>query len=315
MEKLSESNKTFVDNTSQYTIEKRNGKVEAISFTKIFNRINRASINANLTNLNIHSCSQGVIAGLFHGMTTNELEELIVETLLQKTSDNPDYDILASHIFITRMHHTSNVSRFSLNFRKLYELGLVGRKYNRFVKKNFKKLDEAIDRSKDFLYKSIFALRTLEKLYLMHHPTTHKTLEGPQDMLMRVAVQCGHSEDVETVIDIYNYLALQKYTHASPTNFNACAKEGHESLASCFLFTMEDSIDDIFHQIWNMATISKNGGGIGLDLTRVRSEGSKIRGTNGISDGIVPMIKHINTAAQYVNQVSTYHIFFRNLFY
>ena len=121
---------------------------------------------------------------------------------------------------------------------------------------------------------------------------------------MRVAIQCGFNEDVETVIDIYKCLSRHKYTHASPTNFNACVKEGHESLASCFLFSMEDSIDDIFHQIWNMATISKNGGGVGLDLTRVRSEGSKIRGTNGISDGIVPMLKHVNTAAQYVNQVS-----------
>lgn len=287
---------------TDYTIEKRNGKVEPISFTKIFNRINKAASNSNLKNLNIHVCSQLVISSLFNGITTNELEDLIVETLLQKSPDNPDYDVLASYIYITRMHHISTTPRFSLNFRKLYELGLIGRKYNRFVKKNYKKLDDAIDRNNDFLYKSIFAIRTLKKLYLLRHPTTNKIMEGFQDFLMRVAIQCGYSEDVETVIEIYKCLSLQKYTHASPTNFNACAKEGNESLASCFLLTMEDSIDDIFKQIWNIATISKNGGGIGLDLTRVRSEGSRIKGTNGFSDGIVPLLKHVNTAAQYVNQ-------------
>jgi ribonucleotide reductase alpha subunit len=152
------------------------------------------------------------------------------------------------------------------------------------------------------LYRSIFAIRTVERLYLLRHPQTSKTLEGYQDFLMRVAVQCGYREDVETVIQIYETLSKQKYTHASPTNFNACGKEGNEALASCFLLSMDDSIDDIFHQIGNMATISKKGGGIGFDITRVRCDGSKIASTNGFSSGILPMLRHVNTAAQYVNQ-------------
>ena len=294
-------NKTSEIKVNDYMIEKRNGKIEPISFTKIFNRIDKAANSAHLTKLNSRQCSQSVIAGLYHGITTTALEELIVDTLLQKSCDDPDYDILASRIYITRMHRIST-TRFSLNFRKLYESGLIGRKYNRFVKKHFKKLDEAINRNNDFLYKSIFALRTLEKLYLLKHASTRKIMETPQDFLMRVAIQCGYLEDVDTVIRIYKTLSEQKYTHASPTNFNACAKETHESLASCFLFTMDDSIDDIFDQLGKMAKVSKNGGGIGVDITRIRSEGGIIRGTNGISDGIVPMLKHIQTAAQYVNQ-------------
>ena len=302
MEKMIELNKTIFQISNEYTIEKRNGKIEPISFTKIFNRINRAAIQSRLTNLNIHACTQLVISGLFHKISTDEIEELIVETLLQKSSDDPDYDILASYIYITRIHRTFLPSRFSLNFRKIYDLKLVGKKYNRFVKKNYKKLDDAIIKNNDYLYKSMFAIRTLERLYLIQDRTTKKILETPQFMLMRVAIQCGFSEDIETVIDIYKTLSEHKYTHASPTNFNACAREGHESLASCFLFTIQDSIEDIFHQISNMAVISKNGGGIGIDITRIRSEGSKIYGTNGISDGVVPMLKHINTAARYVNQ-------------
>ena len=290
-------------------IIKRNQKEEKISFAKIQNRIQKQNVAGNL-NLELTEVLKNIYSKLFNGITSDEVENEIISTLAFKSVDNPMYDILASRILITRIQRKIPSSKFSLNFKKLFDCGrdklqtnsngLVHRKFYRFVKKHAKEIDDAIDFQKDFQYNSIFSLFTFMKLYMLKNLETGRILETPQFVLMRVAINLGFEEGIEFVLQAYESMSQLKYTQASPTLFNACT--ACPALASCFLLSLDDSIDSIYENLKTIALISKEGGGIGIDFSKVRSAGTIVKSTNGKSLGIIPAINVFNSTALYVNQ-------------
>lgn len=290
-------------------IIKRNQKEEKISFAKIQNRIQKQNVAGEL-NLELTEVLKNIYSKLFNGITSDEVENEIISTLAYKSVDDPDYDILASRILLTRIQKKIPSSKFSLNFKKLFDCGrdksktdsngLVHRKFYRFVKKHAKQIDETIQVEKDFQYNSIFSLYTFMKLYMLKNLETGRIMETPQFVLMRVAINLGFQEGIEFVLQAYESMSDLKYTQASPTLFNACT--ACPALASCFLLSLDDSIHSIFENLKTIALISKEGGGIGVDFSRVRSAGSIVKSTNGKSLGIVPAINVFNSTALYVNQ-------------
>lgn len=282
-------------------IVKQNLKEEKISFAKILNRVQKQNSQGNL-NLELTEVLKIIYSKLFDKITSDEVENEIIDTLAYKSIEEPLYSHLAARIFITRMHKKIT-SKFSLNFYKLFELDLVDRKFYRFVKKHAKQLDEAIDLQRDFQYTSIFSLYTFRKSYMLKPFDSDKVMETPQFVLCRVAVQVGFLEGIDFVLQVYKSLSTLKYTQASPTIFNSCTKV--PALASCFLLSVEDSVQNIYETLKTTAMISKSGGGIGVDFSKVRSKGSLIRSTNGASTGIVKAIQNFNMTALYVNQCFT----------
>ena len=292
-------------------IIKRNQKEEKISFAKIQNRIQKQNVTGNL-NLELTEVLKNIYSKLFNGISSDEVENEIISTLAFKSVDNPLYDTLASRILITRIQKKIPSGKFSLNFKKLFDCGrdkavansngLVHRKFYRFVKKHAKEIDEVIDFQKDFQYSSIFSLFTFMKLYMLKNLETGRILETPQFVLMRVAINLGFEEGIDFVLQAYKSMSELKYTQASPTLFNACT--ACPALASCFLLSLDDSIDSIYENLKTIALISKAGGGIGIDFSRIRSTGSIIKSTNGKSLGIVPALQVFNSTALYVNQGS-----------
>jgi len=278
-------------------ILKSNGKEEKISFAKILNRIQKQNSLGEL-DLDLTYVIQTIYTKLFDRITSDEVENEIIETLAYKAIDDPKFDVLASRIFITRLH--KRLPKFSLNFKKLFDNKLVDRKFYRFVRKHSHQLDAACDIQRDFQYSSIFSLYTFTKLYLLKHLQTGKVLESPQYLIMRVAINIGYLEGIEFVLQIYETMSQLKYTMASPTLFNACSK--CPALASCFLLTLDDSIESIFENLKTVALISKEGGGIGIDFSRVRSQGCIVSSTNGKSLGIVPAMSVFNATSALVNQ-------------
>lgn len=281
-------------------IVKRNLKEEKISFAKILNRIQKQNSQGNL-NLELTEVLKIIYSKLFDKITSEEVENEIIDTLAYKSVDDPLYSVLAARIFVTRLHKNIT-SKFSLNFKRLFDNDLVDRKFFRFVKKNAKLLDEAIDPQKDFQYTSIFSLYTFRKSYMLKPFNSNKVMETPQFVLMRVAVQLGFLEGIDFVLQVYKTLSTLKYTQASPTLFNSCTKL--PALASCFLLSVEDSVEDIYETLKTCALISKSGGGIGVDFSKVRSKNTLIKSTNGTSSGIVKAIQNYNMTALYINQSS-----------
>lgn len=246
-----------------------------------------------------------VIDGIYEGVTTVELDNLAAETAAYKTTTHPDYAVLAARIAISNLHKETR-KLFSQVVKDLYDY--VNPKNNRHspmiseetyeaVMKNKDQLDSAIIYERDFHY-NFFGFKTLERSYLLR--INGKVAERPQHMLMRVAVGI-HGQDVEAAIETYNLLSEKYFTHASPTLFNAGTPR--PQMSSCFLVSMkEDSIDGIYDTLKTCAMISKSAGGIGLNIHNIRGTGSYIAGTNGSSNGIVPMLRVFNTTARYVDQ-------------
>ncbi len=246
-----------------------------------------------------------VIDGLYDGVTTSELDNLAAEVCASLTVRHPDYAILAARIAISNLHKTTSQS-FSNTMKRLYtyvnpktgeNAQLIDTEVYGIIKKNAAHLDEAIDYKRDFGY-DYFGFKTLEKSYLIR--LDGKVVERPQHMLMRVAVGI-HREDIPSVIETYNLLSERWFTHATPTLFNAGTPK--PQLSSCFLLTMkDDSIDGIYDTLKQCAKISQSAGGIGLSIHHVRAKGSYIKGTNGVSNGIVPMLRNFDMTARYVDQ-------------
>lgn len=284
---------------------KRSGSKEPVKFEKISNRIRRMTYGLNPDYIDAIEIAQKVIAGIFDGISTEELDNLAAETAASLITRHPDYSILASRIAVSRLHKTTK-KKFSETIQDLYDYidpvtnqpaGLINEETYQAVIKNKQKLDGAIIHERDFDFE-YFGFKTLERSYLLK--LNGKTGESPQHMYMRVAVGIW-GDDHKNAIKTYEMLSNQVMTHATPTLFNSGTKK--PQLSSCFLIMMDDdSIPGIYKTLSDTALISQNAGGIGLAIHNIRSTGSYIKGTNGSSNGIIPMLKVFNETARYVDQ-------------
>jgi ribonucleoside-diphosphate reductase alpha chain len=246
-----------------------------------------------------------VIEGIYEGVTTSELDNLAAEVSASMTTRHPDYALLASRISVSNLHKDTKKS-FSETMVDLYnyvnpktgkKAPLIADDVIKIIKKNAELLDSTIIYDRDFCY-DYFGFKTLERSYLLR--LNGKIAERPQHMLMRVAIGI-HKDDIQSAIETYELMSQKYFTHATPTLFNAGTPK--PQMSSCFLLTMkDDSIDGIYDTLKQCAKISQSAGGIGLSIHNVRATGSYIRGTNGTSNGIVPMLRVFNDTARYVDQ-------------
>ena len=246
-----------------------------------------------------------VIEGLYDGVTTSELDNLAAEIAATMTTTHPDYAKLAARISVSNLHKNTKKS-FSETMEDLYnyinprtgkKAPLLSDEVYKIIKKNADKLDSSIIYNRDFGY-DFFGFKTLERSYLLK--LNGKIVERPQHMLMRVSIGI-HLDDIESALETYELMSKRYFTHATPTLFNSGTPK--PQMSSCFLLTMkEDSIDGIYDTLKQTAKISQSAGGIGLSIHNVRATGSYIAGTNGTSNGIVPMLRVFNDTARYVDQ-------------
>jgi len=284
---------------------KRDGRRESVRFDKITSRIENLCYELDPKFIQPIEVAKKVIDGLYDGVTTSELDNLAAEVCASLTVRHPDYAILAARIAISNLHKTTSQS-FSNTMKRLYtyinpvtggNAQLLDTEVYGIIKQHAAKLDKAIDYKRDFSY-DYFGYKTLEKSYLIR--LDGMVVERPQHMLMRVAVGI-HREDLDAAIETYDLLSEKWFTHATPTLFNAGTPK--PQLSSCFLLTMkDDSIDGIYDTLKSCAKISQSAGGIGLSIHNVRAKGSYIKGTNGVSNGIVPMLRNFDMTARYVDQ-------------
>ncbi len=284
---------------------KRDGRRESVRFDKITARIENLCKGLDPKHIQPIEVAKKVIDGLYDGVTTTELDNLAAEVCASLTVKHPDYAILAARIAISNLHKTTSKS-FSNTMKRLYtyinpiteeNAALIAPDVYGVVKQHAALLDEVIDYDRDFDY-DFFGFKTLERSYLIK--LDGKVVERPQHMLMRVAIGI-HKEDINAAIETYHLLSQKWFTHATPTLFNAGTPK--PQLSSCFLLTMkDDSIDGIYDTLKQCAKISQSAGGIGLSIHNVRAKGSYIRGTNGKSNGIVPMLRNFDMTARYVDQ-------------
>lgn len=283
---------------------KRNGRKESVKFDKITARIQKLSYGLSPL-VDAIDVAKKVIEGLYDGVSTTELDNLAAETSASLTTKHPDYALLASRIAVSNLHKDTTKS-FSETMLNLYhysdahsgrKMPLIADDVIEIIKKNADLLDSSIIYDRDFGF-DYFGFKTLEKSYLLR--IDGKVIERPQHMYMRVAIGI-HKNDLESVIRTYNLMTERWFTHATPTLFNAGTPK--PQMSSCFLLAMkDDSIDGIYDTLKQTARISQSAGGIGLAIHNVRATGTYIGGTNGTSNGIVPMLKVFNDTARYVDQ-------------
>lgn len=284
---------------------KRNGRKETVKFDKITARIEKLCYGLNPALVDPIDIAKKVIEGLFDGVTTSELDTLAAETAASLTTKHPDYASLASRIAVSNLHKNTTKS-FTDTMRKLHQYvdpkigkpaSLIADDVMEIVESNASLLDSTIIYDRDFSF-DYFGFKTLEKSYLLKLDGV--IAERPQHMFMRVAVGI-HKTDMDSVIKTYNLISERWFTHATPTLFNAGTPK--PQMSSCFLLTMkDDSIDGIYDTLKQTAKISQSAGGIGISIHNVRATGSYISGTNGTSNGIVPMLRVFNDTARYVDQ-------------
>ncbi|WP_425392835.1 ribonucleoside-diphosphate reductase subunit alpha [Ekhidna sp.] len=286
-------------------VVKRDGRRESVKFDKITARIEKLCYGLNADYVKPVEIAKKVIDGLYDGVSTIELDNLAAETAATMTTRHPDFAKLAARISISNLHKVTETS-FSNTMKRMYEYinpktgenaALLSKEVYGIIRKNAKTLDDAIDYNRDYNY-DYFGYKTLERSYLMK--LDGKIVERPQHMLMRVSVGI-HGEDIDSAIKTYNLMSEKWFTHATPTLFNAGTPK--PQLSSCFLLSMQDdSIDGIYDTLKQCAKISQSAGGIGLSIHNVRATGAYIKGTNGTSNGIVPMLRNFDMTARYVDQ-------------
>lgn len=284
---------------------KRNGKREKVHFEKITSRLKKLCYGLDLNYVDPVVVSQKVCLGVYKGCTTIELDELAAETAAHLTSEHPGYGKLAARIAISNLHketlksfsETCVLLMANVEPKTKKKTPLLDQKVFAFIMENQEAINSAIVYDRDFDY-DYFGYKTLERAYLFR--VNGFIVERPQHMIMRVS--CGiHCGDLPAIIETYNLLSQGFFTHASPTLFNAGTPR--PQMSSCFLLTMtEDSIEGIYDTLKNCALISKFAGGIGLSVHKIRATGSYIGGTNGTSNGLVPMLRVFNNTARYVDQ-------------
>lgn len=284
---------------------KRDGRTEAVKFDKITARIEKLCYGLNQQHVDPITVARKVIEGLYDGVTTTELDNLAAETAAMLTTKHPDYALLASRIAVSNLHKNTRKS-FSQTIHALYnyidpktgqKAQLIADDVYEIIMKNADLLDSSIIYDRDFSF-DYFGFKTLEKSYLLK--MNGLVAERPQHMFMRVSVGI-HKEDIDAAIETYNLMSERWFIHATPTLFNAGTPKAQ--MSSCFLLTMkDDSIDGIYDTLKQCAKISQSAGGIGLSIHTIRATGSYIKGTNGTSNGIVPMLRVFNDTARYVDQ-------------
>jgi ribonucleotide reductase alpha subunit len=298
-----DNNRTAVDDDTEMYVTKRSGTQEIVSFDKILSRIKKLGQEANIK-LNYTSLVMKVIDQLYSGISTTKIDELSAEQCASMSSIHPDYNTLAGRIIVSN-HHKNTEESFSkvmqqlANYRDKHNKSspLVTAEFMETVHANSAELNAMCDYERDYLIE-YFGFKTLERAYLMQ--VNRVIVERPQHMWLRVAIGI-HGNDLVRVRETYDLMSQKMFTHATPTLFNAGTP--HPQLSSCYLLAMEnDSIDGIYNTLRDCALISKWAGGIGLHIHNVRASGSHIRGTNGSSNGIVPMLKVFNNTAKYVDQ-------------
>ena len=284
---------TFVD---EMRVTKRNKALEDISFDKILKRIKSVGKEQNLTNINYSGLCLKIIDQLYDKIETTKIDELTAEQCASQTTKHPDFGKLASAIVISNLHKNTK-SNFLSVMRQLHSNGLITKALINVADKHKEVINTMIDYNRDNLI-DYFGFKTLERAYLMR---IHKIIvERPQHMWMRVSIGI-HGDNIEKIKETYNFMSNLYFTHATPTLFNAGTLR--PQLSSCFLLSLEDdSIDGIYNSLKDCALISKWAGGIGLHIHNLRATGSHIRGTNGTSNGIVPMLRVFNMTARYVDQ-------------
>lgn len=283
---------------------KRNGRRESVKFDKITARIQKLSYGLSQL-VDVLEIAKKTIEGIYDGVTTTELDNLAAETAAALTTTHPDYALLASRIAVSNLHKNTQKS-FSDTMRQLHtytdritgkHCPLLADDVMEVIEANAELLDSTIIYDRDFGF-DYFGFKTLERSYLLK--LNGKVAERPQHLYMRVAIGI-HKDDLEQAIKTYHLMSERWFTHATPTLFNAGTPK--PQLSSCFLLTMkEDSIDGIYDTLKQTAKISQSAGGIGLAIHNVRATGSYIGGTNGTSNGIIPMLKVFNDTARYVDQ-------------
>ncbi|HLC83776.1 MAG TPA: ribonucleoside-diphosphate reductase subunit alpha [Bacteroidia bacterium] len=284
---------------------KRDGNRESVKFDKVTARIQKLCYGLDPIHVTPINVAMKVIEGIYEGVTTSELDNLAAETAASLTTKHPDYALLASRIAVSNLHKNTNKS-FSKTMEALYhyidpktgkKAPLIADDVHEIIQKNAQELDSTIIYDRDFGY-DYFGFKTLERSYLLK--LNGQVAERPQHMIMRVAVGI-HKDDIASAIETYNLMSERWFTHATPTLFNAGTPK--PQMSSCFLLTVkEDSIDGIYDTLKSCAKISQSAGGIGLSIHNIRATGSYIRGTNGTSNGIIPMLRVFNDTARYVDQ-------------
>ena len=285
-------------------VVKRDGRREPVMFDKITDRVRKLCYELNEL-VDPVKVAMRVIEGLYDGVTTSELDNLAAETAASMTITHPDYAQLAARIAVSNLHKNTKKS-FSETMSDMYhyvnprtgqEAPLLSDEVYETIMANAEVLDSTIIYNRDFNY-DYFGFKTLERSYLLK--LNGQIAERPQHMLMRVSVGI-HLNDIESVIETYELMSKKFFTHATPTLFNSGTPK--PQMSSCFLLSMkDDSIDGIYDTLRSTAKISQSAGGIGLSIHNVRATGSYIRGTNGTSNGIVPMLRVFNDTARYVDQ-------------
>jgi len=282
---------------------KRNGKYENIGFDKILKRVKSIGQECGIK-LNYTTFVMKVIDQLYDGIPTAKIDELTAEQCASLSIQHPDYNILAGRLIVSNHHKNTTGSFFSV-MKKLYQFKdvhhnpypLVNKDFFETVEKNKDELDKMIYHERDYLI-DYFGFKTLERAYLMKIGGI--VVERPQYLWLRVAIAI-HGDNMKNVRTTYDLMSQKYFTHATPTLFNAGTP--NQQLSSCYLLSLEDdSITGIYNTLSDCAQISKYSGGIGLHIHNIRASGSHIRGTNGKTDGLVPMLKVYNATARYVNQ-------------
>jgi len=283
----------------------RSGEKEPVKFDKITQRIESLCFDLNSEFVDPVKVTQKVIEGIYDGISTRELDQLAAETAAYLSTQHPDYSTLAGRIAVSNLHKATR-GCFSENIKEMFycenektgeKSPLVSKELYEAVMANAERLDKAVLDMRDFNY-DYFGFKTLERSYLLK--MNGKIVERPGQMLMRVSMGI-HPNDIEAAIETYNLMSEKYFTHASPTLFNSGTNK--PQLSSCFLLTMkDDSIEGIYDTLRQTALISQSAGGIGLSIHNIRAKGSFIKGTNGTSNGIVPMLKVFNDTARYVDQ-------------
>jgi ribonucleotide reductase alpha subunit len=285
-------------------VVKRDNRKESVKFDKITGRIKKLCYGLDPA-VDPVKISMKVIEGLYDGVSTPQLDNLAAEIAASFTVQHPDYALLASRIAVSNLHKSTKKS-FSETMEDLYhyvdpktnqKASLLADDVYQIIKNNSEILDSTIIYDRDFDY-DYFGFKTLERSYLLR--TKGKVAERPQHMLMRVAIGI-HKDDIDSAIATYDLMSERWFTHATPTLFNAGTPK--PQMSSCFLLTTkDDSIDGIYDTLKQCAKISQSAGGIGLAIHNIRATGSYIKGTNGTSNGIVPMLRVFNDTARYVDQ-------------
>lgn len=290
----------MTDSNTMY-VTKRGGEKEEVSFDKITKRLKKLSSGLSINTIEL---AQVIITKIYDGIKTVEIDELAAGTCACRVSSNPDYGSMASRIIISN-HHKFTSNSFSEVIQQLWDnvdsqgqtSPIINESMYKLVMANKDKINSVLDYNKDYKF-DYFGFKTLERAYLLK--INGRVIERPQHMYMRVSLAI-HRDDIREAIKCYHEMSEGYFTQATPTLFNMGTQR--EQAASCFLLTMqEDSIAGIYKTLSQCAEISKNAGGIGINIHDIRAKGSYIRGTNGTSNGIVPMLRVFNSTAKYVDQ-------------